>query len=149
MALTLPIFCILTDLLLYNISRICVGRHLASPTVWLAIASVLATFNIAKAKDEAGKEIEIEVKYTDGAIRYEHLLLGLEVGFQLTDNRTLQPSATIPMFYNTPICRCTGAHIKHGIHTELSFNSGAAECHRFFIYTVSTYECSLINHKHT
>ncbi|KAF8872236.1 cytochrome P450 [Infundibulicybe gibba] len=49
--------------------RVCAGRHLASSSVWLAIASALATLNIAKAKDSQGNDIEIEDKYT-GAIPY-------------------------------------------------------------------------------
>ncbi|KAF8869911.1 cytochrome P450, partial [Infundibulicybe gibba] len=50
--------------------RVCVGRHLASSSVWLIIASVLATLNIAKAKDSQGNDIEIEGSYTDEAIRF-------------------------------------------------------------------------------
>ncbi|KAF8880416.1 cytochrome P450 [Infundibulicybe gibba] len=44
--------------------RICVGQHLASSSVWLAIANVLATLNIGKAKDSQGNDIEIKEKYT-------------------------------------------------------------------------------------
>ncbi|KAJ7044191.1 cytochrome P450 [Mycena alexandri] len=50
--------------------RICPGRHAADTTVWAAIVSVLSTFNIAKAKDETGKEIEIDVAYSDGFISH-------------------------------------------------------------------------------
>ncbi|KAF8869403.1 cytochrome P450 [Infundibulicybe gibba] len=48
--------------------RACAGRHLASSSVWLAIVSVLATMNIAKAKDAQGNDIEIDGEYTGGAI---------------------------------------------------------------------------------
>ncbi|RDB29405.1 hypothetical protein Hypma_016002 [Hypsizygus marmoreus] len=48
--------------------RICVGRHMASATVWLMIANVLATFDIAKAKDENGVEIPVNDDYSDGLI---------------------------------------------------------------------------------
>ncbi|KAJ6559091.1 cytochrome P450, partial [Mycena vulgaris] len=47
--------------------RICVGRHTADATIWAAITSVLSAFIIAKAKDEAGNEIEINPAYSDGA----------------------------------------------------------------------------------
>ncbi|KAJ6508848.1 cytochrome P450 [Mycena sanguinolenta] len=50
--------------------RICPGRHNADTTVWATIVSVLATFNIAKAKDVTGKEIDIDPKYSDGAISH-------------------------------------------------------------------------------
>jgi hypothetical protein len=50
--------------------RICVGRHTADATVWATIVSVLSTFNIAKAKDAAGHEIDIDPNYSDGLVRY-------------------------------------------------------------------------------
>ncbi|KAJ6576429.1 cytochrome P450 [Mycena vulgaris] len=47
--------------------RICVGRHNADATVWATIVSVLSTFNVAKAKDAAGNEINIDPdNYSDG-----------------------------------------------------------------------------------
>jgi cytochrome P450 len=50
--------------------RICVGRHTADATVWACIVSVLSTFNIEKAKDSAGNEIDINPAYSDGFLRY-------------------------------------------------------------------------------
>ena len=50
--------------------RVCPGRHMADNTVWLTIASVLATLTLGKAKDERGKEIEIIGEFTHGAFRY-------------------------------------------------------------------------------
>ncbi|EIM84337.1 cytochrome P450 [Stereum hirsutum FP-91666 SS1] len=38
--------------------RICPGMYLARESVWMAVASVLASFDISKARDENGKEIE-------------------------------------------------------------------------------------------
>ncbi|KAJ6466262.1 cytochrome P450 [Mycena sanguinolenta] len=49
--------------------RICPGRHHADATVWAGIVSVLSTFNIAKANDATGKEIDIDPKYSDGLSR--------------------------------------------------------------------------------
>jgi hypothetical protein len=37
--------------------------------VWLAIATILATFDIGKAKDASEKELPLDVKYTDGLVR--------------------------------------------------------------------------------
>ncbi|KAF8869033.1 cytochrome P450, partial [Infundibulicybe gibba] len=50
--------------------RVCVGQHLASTSIWLAIVSVLATLNIAKAKDSQGNKIDIDGNQytTDGVI---------------------------------------------------------------------------------
>ncbi|KJA21689.1 hypothetical protein HYPSUDRAFT_67610 [Hypholoma sublateritium FD-334 SS-4] len=45
--------------------RICPGRHVASATIWLAMATVLQLFNIQKKKDSSGKEIEVDGGYTD------------------------------------------------------------------------------------
>ncbi|THU79723.1 cytochrome P450 [Dendrothele bispora CBS 962.96] len=52
--------------------RICPGRYLADTQLWLAIVTILATLNIRKAKDENGKEIEPEVKFTDGLVSQPH-----------------------------------------------------------------------------
>jgi len=48
--------------------RICPGRHLASNTMFLTIASVLAAFNIEKAVDEHGKVITPSEEYSSGPI---------------------------------------------------------------------------------
>ncbi|KJA16392.1 hypothetical protein HYPSUDRAFT_71398 [Hypholoma sublateritium FD-334 SS-4] len=45
--------------------RICVGKHVASSSMWLLMASILATFNLGKAQDEHGKDIPINDEYTD------------------------------------------------------------------------------------
>lgn len=49
--------------------RICVGMYMADATVWAAIVSVLAVFNITKAVDGTGRLVDIEDAYTDGFIR--------------------------------------------------------------------------------
>ena len=51
--------------------RICPGQYLAEPFLFLCISMTLATFNITKALDEHGNVIEPELKWRDGAIRYE------------------------------------------------------------------------------
>ena len=38
--------------------RICPGRYMARDAVWIAIASILATFEIRKALDEKGNDVE-------------------------------------------------------------------------------------------
>ncbi|KAJ3813269.1 cytochrome P450 1 [Lentinula aff. lateritia] len=50
--------------------RVCAGRHMAENTIWLTIASVLATFILGKAKDEKGNEIDISGEYTDQFFRH-------------------------------------------------------------------------------
>ncbi|KAF9553649.1 cytochrome P450 [Agrocybe pediades] len=45
--------------------RVCVGKYIASSTMWLIIASVLACFDIVKAKDEHGQEIEVDDSIED------------------------------------------------------------------------------------
>ncbi|KAK1220350.1 hypothetical protein PQX77_016886 [Marasmius sp. AFHP31] len=44
--------------------RICPGRHLAMSMIYISAASILATFDISKAVDENGLEIEPRVEYT-------------------------------------------------------------------------------------
>ncbi|KAF7374550.1 O-methylsterigmatocystin oxidoreductase [Mycena sanguinolenta] len=51
--------------------RICPGRHNADATLRAAFVSVLSTFNIAKAKDDTGKEIEIDPNsYSDSLVSH-------------------------------------------------------------------------------
>ncbi|KAJ3503006.1 hypothetical protein NLJ89_g8629 [Agrocybe chaxingu] len=45
--------------------RVCVGKHVASSTMWISIVSILACFNIGKAKDEHGNEIEVDEEYVE------------------------------------------------------------------------------------
>ncbi|CAA7263090.1 unnamed protein product [Cyclocybe aegerita] len=45
--------------------RICVGKYVASSTMWMVIASILACFNIDKAQDDFGNDIEIDDRYLD------------------------------------------------------------------------------------
>nr|GAT47917.1 cytochrome P450 [Mycena chlorophos] len=48
--------------------RICPGRHMAMASVWLSIASILATFKISKAVDEHGETMEPTYEYLTGLI---------------------------------------------------------------------------------
>ncbi|KAF8064434.1 cytochrome P450 [Lyophyllum atratum] len=47
-------------------SRICPGRHLADASLWIVMASILATFNISKAIGDDGKEITPEINLSCG-----------------------------------------------------------------------------------
>ncbi|EPQ56876.1 cytochrome P450 [Gloeophyllum trabeum ATCC 11539] len=50
--------------------RICPGRHLADAMIWTEIALVLAGFDITKAKDEKGHDIDPPVQFTDTIISH-------------------------------------------------------------------------------
>ncbi|KAJ7133369.1 cytochrome P450 [Mycena epipterygia] len=51
--------------------RLCPGRHLARSTIWITIASILATFTISKALDEDGHEIEVsDEEVSSGNVSY-------------------------------------------------------------------------------
>ena len=50
--------------------RICPGRHLADDNLYLTISRLLATFNVAKALDEEGRPLEIEIEVTAGLISH-------------------------------------------------------------------------------
>ncbi|KAJ6483827.1 cytochrome P450 [Mycena vitilis] len=52
--------------------RICPGRYTADASVWVAIVSILASFDISKAKDAAGKEIEITPAFSDKLVSHAH-----------------------------------------------------------------------------
>lgn len=48
--------------------RICPGRRLAESTIFLSVAKVLATFEIGKARDTQGREIEPQIGIGAGAV---------------------------------------------------------------------------------
>ncbi|KAJ7128674.1 cytochrome P450 [Mycena epipterygia] len=48
--------------------RICPGRHMAHSSIWITVVSILATFNIDKAVDEAGRIIEPTFEYLSAVI---------------------------------------------------------------------------------
>lgn len=48
--------------------RVCAGRYMATSSVWIAIASIVATFDISKAVDENGDVIEPSLGYSPGMI---------------------------------------------------------------------------------
>ncbi len=51
------------------INSACAGRVMALDTMWIAMASILAVFDISKAVDERGNEISPPVKLSPGTIR--------------------------------------------------------------------------------
>lgn len=46
----------------------CAGKGMALDTLWIAVASILAAFDISQVRDEQGNEITPEVKLQPGAI---------------------------------------------------------------------------------
>jgi hypothetical protein len=51
------------------ITRICTGQYVANNSLWIAIASILATCKITNAVDENGKIIVPESTLTEGIVR--------------------------------------------------------------------------------
>jgi len=49
--------------------RICPGRFFAERNVWMFMANMIATMNIAKAVDEKGREIEVKAEYFGSVVR--------------------------------------------------------------------------------
>ncbi|KAH9951189.1 cytochrome P450 [Amylocystis lapponica] len=50
--------------------RICPGRFFADNSIWLVAANVIATFDISKARDPAGHEIDFVPKFDPGLISH-------------------------------------------------------------------------------
>ncbi|KZT21367.1 cytochrome P450 [Neolentinus lepideus HHB14362 ss-1] len=46
--------------------RVCPGRHVADAAIWAAIALILAVFDVKKAKDKVGNDIDVPEVYNDG-----------------------------------------------------------------------------------
>ncbi|KIJ05306.1 hypothetical protein PAXINDRAFT_93626, partial [Paxillus involutus ATCC 200175] len=50
--------------------RLCPGRHTADASLWIAIATMLATLEFTLAKDAGAKDITFEPKFLNGATRH-------------------------------------------------------------------------------
>ncbi|KAJ7211176.1 cytochrome P450 [Mycena pura] len=48
--------------------RICPARHMASASIWIAVASMLAAFDIKNAVDEDGKEVKPSFEYSSTGV---------------------------------------------------------------------------------
>ncbi|KAJ7509664.1 cytochrome P450 [Mycena galericulata] len=48
--------------------RLCPGRHMATSSIWITVASMLATFDVEKATDAEGNIIEPSYEYVSGLI---------------------------------------------------------------------------------
>lgn len=48
--------------------RICPGRHLATTSIWIGMASVLSIFDLEKPRDANGKVIEPSGEYISGLV---------------------------------------------------------------------------------
>lgn len=46
--------------------RICVGRHLAQASVWVFIATLIATVDVSKPVDAGGRPIDQPIKFSTG-----------------------------------------------------------------------------------
>lgn len=49
--------------------RVCPGQHIAESSMWIQMATTLATLDISKATDEKGRPIEPEIGFTTGVVR--------------------------------------------------------------------------------
>lgn len=50
--------------------RICPGRHFADMNIWLTISSIIAAFDISKARDAEGNEIMPQMSFTSGLVSF-------------------------------------------------------------------------------
>ena len=48
--------------------RVCPGKHIATSTLWITVASILTTFKISKIIDADGKAIEPSQEYISSMI---------------------------------------------------------------------------------
>ena len=67
--------------------RICPGRFLGDTSVWLAMASIMATFDIRKVRDSAGREVTPPPEFLSGSVRYAYTRIS-RVIFTLPHART-------------------------------------------------------------
>lgn len=64
--------------------RVCVGKHFADASVWLAIATVLHCFTISPPKDAQGNDVVPKVELRSGLVTYALAFLhGLQKTYAL------------------------------------------------------------------
>ncbi|KAJ7495381.1 cytochrome P450 [Mycena latifolia] len=56
--------------------RVCPGRHLATSSIWITVASILATFDIQKPVDDMGNVVEPTYEFDSAIVRYANPLHG-------------------------------------------------------------------------
>ena len=72
--------------------RICPGRHLAEASLWIVVASVLAVFDVAPAKDAQGRDVLPEARFTEALTR---CVVRLRAECGEADSRGRQPSGAV------------------------------------------------------
>lgn len=63
-----PTLCDPRDLVFGFGRRVCAGKHFAEVNIWLAIARIVATFDISQLVDEHGEKIIPAAAFTNGFI---------------------------------------------------------------------------------
>lgn len=115
--------------------RICPGLHIAEATIFIQLATTLATMQIGRAVDERGEEIVPEVGFTTAIVRYVYCLefnqsgaksFDLDLDFWCTSFRSSishvasQLHQTLPVRLTSPVCSCDSSHPGRGWYHTLS-----------------------------
>jgi cytochrome P450 len=74
--------------------RICVGRFLADNSVWLMVATMLATLSFQKATDSGGNTIEPTVAFTNGGTWFVLPLFDPPVPLTASPSKELELTAS-------------------------------------------------------
>lgn len=107
-------------MLICRVGSICVGRHLADATIWITIVSVLAFFDISKAKDESGRDIDVPGTFSDEVATSVHscfippFLLNFRISqapspIQVFNHSSIREGAT----YSSNSCECRSLRISY------------------------------------
>lgn len=76
--------------------RACPGRYMAYEALWIAFASVLAAFDLRKAKGENGEEVTPECVFDDGFTRSVSMICRSQT---IADNKVVKLPEAVQMFY--------------------------------------------------
>ncbi|PCH38751.1 cytochrome P450 [Wolfiporia cocos MD-104 SS10] len=76
--------------------RICPGRHLGDSNAWVVTATLIAAFNVQKARDAAGKEITPSVAWRSGVVSHpEAFVCNIRPRSQKASSLILQATSDI------------------------------------------------------
>lgn len=86
-----------------HIGRICAGLNFADATLYIAVVSILATFDIRKPLDDKGNEVEPSPIFTTGLILYAAMSIPFLLLLALTMAAALKRSQGLQVYNRTSL----------------------------------------------
>lgn len=97
-----------------SFARMCPGRWLAIDTIWIAVATAAAVFDISAPLDAEGRPVQQTVEYTSTLLRYDNIQY---TETSEDDLRMLQSTTPLPLPHRAPLGGSGSPH--RAMHTDM------------------------------